>query len=136
MKVFKLENKPKTKSGFKVPDQYFEDFSGNLTRNLPSNRPTVISIFMKRKRIVMIAAAILIIALMLPMVYTSTNKKELDSATLENYLSYQSSITQYDLINVLESEDIDNIKKTVVLEDKTIEDILVTNPNLELLLNE
>lgn len=136
MKAFKLENKTKTKPGFKIPENYFENFSENVMRNLPNNEPRVISIVHNRKRILIVAAAILIIALMLPVFYTSINNKELDSATLENYLSYQTSITQYDLINALESEDIDNIKKTVVLEDKTIEDILATNPDLELLLNE
>ena len=84
----------------------------------------------------MIAAAILIMALMVPLLYNQTNNKELDTATLENYLSYQTNMTQFDLINALESEDIDNIKTTVAMEDMTIEDILATNPDLEQLLNE
>jgi hypothetical protein len=56
-------------------------------------------------------------------------------------LSYQTNINQYDLINVLDEEDINTIKSNVVIEEntiqnKTIEDILVTNGNLEHLLLE
>lgn len=136
MKAFKLENTPKIESGFKTPDHYFENFSENVTQHLSENEPKVISIFQKRKSSLMIAAAILIMALMVPLFYNQTNNKELDTATLENYLSYQTNMTQYDLINALESEDIDNIKTTVAMEDMTIEDILATNPDLEQLLNE
>jgi hypothetical protein len=136
MKEFKLENKPKIESGFKTPEHYFENFSEKLMQNLPANEPKVISIFQRRKRSLMIAAAILIMALMVPILYNTTANKELDEATLENYLSYQTNMTQFDLINVLESEDIDNINTTIALEDKTIEDMMATNPDLELLLNE
>lgn len=136
MKEFKLENKPKIESGFKTPEHYFENFSEKLMQNLPANEPKVISIFQRRKKSLMIAAAILIMALMVPILYNTTANKELDEATLENYLSYQTNMTQFDLINVLESEDIDNINTTIALEDKTIEDIMATNPDLELLLNE
>lgn len=136
MKEFKLENKPKIESGFKTPEHYFENFSEKLMQNLPANEPKVISIFQRRKRSLMIAAAILIIALMIPFLYNTTANEELDQTTLENYLSYQTSMTQFDLINALESEDINNINTTVALEDKTIEDMLARNPDLEQLLNE
>lgn len=136
MKEFKLENKPKIESGFKTPEHYFENFSEKLMQNLPANEPKVISIFQRRKRALMIAAAILIMALMVPILYNTTANKELDEATLENYLSYQTNMTQFDLINALESDDIDNINTTIALEDKTIEDMMATNPDLELLLNE
>jgi hypothetical protein len=136
MKEFKLENKPKIESGFKTPEHYFENFSEKLMQNLPANEPKVISIFQRRKRSLMIAAAILIIALMIPFFYNTTANKELDQTTLENYLSYQTSMTQFDLISALESEDINNINTTVALEDKTIEDMLARNPDLEQLLNE
>lgn len=84
----------------------------------------------------MIAAAILVIALMVPFLYNNPTNKELDAASLENYLSYQTNINQYDLINSLDFEDINNIKSAAVLEDKTIEDMLASNPDLEQLLNE
>jgi hypothetical protein len=136
MKAFKLEKKSKIEPGFKTPDNYFENFSENIMRNLPANEPKLVSIFQKRKSFFMIAAAILVIALMVPFLYNNSATTELDAASLENYLSYQTSINQYDLINSLDFEEINNINTTAVLEDKTIEDMLASNPDLEQLLNE
>ncbi|MGO4816918.1 hypothetical protein [Flavobacterium sp. W22_SRS_FP1] len=136
MKAFKLEKKSKIESGFKAPDQYFESFSKNVMQNLLKSEPKVVSIFQKRKSFFMIAAAILIFAMLVPILYNTTDTTELDTATLENYLSIQSNINQYDLMSALDFEDINNINTTAVLEDKTIEDMLASNPDLEQLLNE
>jgi hypothetical protein len=136
MKAFKLEKKSKIESGFKTPDHYFESFSENIMLNLPKSEPKLVSIFQKRKSFFMIAAAILIIAMLVPILYNRADNTELDAATLENYLSYQSNLNQYDLMTALESEDINNINTTVALEDKTIEDMLANNPDLEQLLYE
>ena len=137
MKAFKLENEPKIESGFKTPDHYFENFSAKVLQQLPKEEPKVVSLFQKRKLLIMMAAAILVIALLIPIVNTYTTKtKELDSAAIENYLTYQSNMNQYDLINELNSEDINKIKTTVVLEDKTIEDLLSVNSNAENLILE
>ncbi|MDI6031514.1 hypothetical protein QLS91_00365 [Flavobacterium sp. LB2P84] len=137
MKTFKLENEPKIETGFKTPDHYFENFSIKMMEQLPKNEPKVISIFQKRKTLIMMAAAVLILALMIPILSpSSTNTKELDAAALENYITYQSNVNQYDLISVLETEDINNIKTGIVLEDEAIEDHLSTNSNLENLILE
>jgi short subunit fatty acids transporter len=137
MKTFKLENEPKIKTGFKTPDHYFENFSIKMMEQLPKNEPKVISIFQKRKTLIMMAAAILVLALMIPILSpSSTNTKELDAAALENYITYQSNVNQYDLISVLETEDINNIKTGIVLGDDAIEDHLSTNSNLENLILE
>ncbi|MFV8326376.1 hypothetical protein [Flavobacterium sp. ZS1P14] len=132
MKAFKLENEPKIESGFKTPDHYFENFSTKVLQQLPKEEPKVISLFQKRKILMRMAAAILAIALMIPIVNTYTKKtKELDSTTLENYLTYQSNMNQYDLISELDSDDINKIKTTVVIEDKTVEDLLSVNSDAE-----
>jgi hypothetical protein len=140
MKTFKLDTTPKIEPGFKTPEHYFDNFSEKVMRQIPiekNEKPKVISLFQKRKTIILMVAAVFVIALMLPVLYTSSiNSKELDDTTLENYLSYQSSINQYDLINGLEMEDINNIETTVALEDDAIEDILSANSNLEQLIIE
>lgn len=137
MKAFKLENEPKIESGFKTPDHYFDHLSAKVLEQLPKNEPKVISIFQKRKTVLMMVAALLIIALMIP-IYTgiSTNSKELDETTLENYLAYQSNLNQYDLISELETEDITKMQPVSTPEDKVIEDILTTNSDVEQLLFE
>lgn len=137
MKTFKLENEPKIQTGFKIPENYFDDLSIKIMEQLPASQPKVISIFKKRKSLILMAAAILILALMIPILNNlSTTKKELDSTTLENYITYQSNVNQYDLISVLESEDITNMNTSIVLEDQAVEDVLSTNSNLENLILE
>ena len=137
MKAFKLENEPKIESGFKTPDHYFDQFSEKVLQQLPDSEPKAISIFHRRKTVIMMVAALLIIALMIPF-YTgiSTNSKELDRTTLENYLAYQSNLNQYDLISELETEDITKMQPVSTPEDKVIEDILTTNSDVEQLLFE
>ena len=137
MKTFKLENKPQIESGFKIPDHYFENFSVEMMAQLPKNETKVISIFQKRKSLVLMVAAVLVLALMIPFFApSSTNTKEIDAEELENYITYQSNVTQYDLISVLESEDINNIHTSIVLEDEAIEEQLSVNSNLENLILE
>jgi hypothetical protein len=79
---------------------------------------------------------VLIVALLVPAFYNNNaTSNEIDTTTLENYLSNQSNINQYDLINGLEPDEIDSIN-TVALEDGIIEDILVGNGSLENLIIE
>jgi hypothetical protein len=137
MKEFKLENRSKIETGFKTPDHYFENFSESILLKTSKNESKVIPLFQKRKILFAMFAAILVIALMLPIINTPAKiSEEIDTTTIENYLSYQSAINQYDLINVLESEDIYSITTPTALENETIEDILVFNANLEHLIIE
>ncbi|GEL09386.1 hypothetical protein SAMN05192550_1616 [Flavobacterium glycines] len=133
MKEFKLNNIPKIESGFKTPDElYFENFSVNLLNQLPKKEPKTISLFQKKKSIIMMVAAVFVLALAIPSLIKNASKRnELDTITLENYLSYQSNINQYDLINALDEEDIKNIDQDIELKDQTIEDILISNNNIE-----
>ncbi|MGO4821999.1 MULTISPECIES: hypothetical protein [unclassified Flavobacterium] len=139
MKEFKLENRAKIQTGFTIPEGYFENFSERMKDKIPEQETKVVFLSRsKRKFILMVAAAILVLALMIPVLSTSTNTAtvELDSTTLENYLSYQSNVNQYDLINALDSDDITTINSNVALEDETIEDILANNASLEHLIIE
>jgi hypothetical protein len=136
MKTFKLENEPKIDPGFKTPDNYFENFSANLLQKIseePVAKETkVVSIFRKRKTVLMAIAAVLFLALMVPIVYQSNTKnKEVDVATLENYLAEETNLNQDELISEIEPESTTIISNTKELESETLEDILVTNPNIE-----
>lgn len=138
MKEFKLENSKKIESGFKTPENYFENFSDELLLKLHKNTPRVIPFYQKRTTILLLVAAVFIIALSIPILNTTSVKpiQELDETTLENYISYQSNVNQYDLINVLEADDIGKIDSPITLEENTIEDMLVDNANLEHLIIE
>jgi hypothetical protein len=132
MKDFKLDNLPKIAPGFKTPDHYFEDFSKKMMQKLLQEEPKVILLHAKRKKWIMAAAALLIITLMLP-VYNNINQPsdQLDTASIENYIDYQSNISQYDIVNLLDKQDVESIDLDIQLEDKTIEDVLTNNNNLE-----
>ena len=138
MKAFKLEDEPKIKSGFKTPEHYFDDFSTQVLQQINEKKEVKVIPFYKRKKVLsLLAAAVVVIALMIPIVnnYNATSK-DLDEDTLETYLSYQSNLNQYDLIQNLDTKDIQALNKNVAIEDETLEDILATNPNIEHLISE
>ncbi len=132
MKTFKLENEPKITTGFSVPENYFEDFSAKMMQKLPVNEPKVISIFARRKTWMYSAAAIIVLALTIP-VYNNfyNHSSEIDDVTLENYISYHSTVSDADLVNLLDESDIQKISIDMNIEDKTIENELSDNKNLE-----
>lgn len=136
MKTFKLDNEPKINSGFKTPDNYFENFSAHLLQNL-SKEPIVeenkvISIFRKRKKILIAIAAVLLLTLMIPIVYQKNAiNKEVDSATLENYLAQETNLDQDELIVEIEPGKSNIITPAKELQTETLEEILVANPNIE-----
>ena len=137
MKTFKLENEPKIKTGFKTPEHYFDDFSAKVLQQINEKEVKVIPIYKRKKVLTMLAAAVVVIALMIPVVnnYRATSK-DLDETTLETYLAYQSNLNQYDLIRELDANDIQKLNKNVALEDETIEDILSSSSNIENLISE
>jgi len=137
MKTFKLENEPKIKSGFKAPENYFDDFSGKVLQQLNEKEVKVIPFYKRKKTLTLAAAAVIVFALLIPIVNNyKANSNELDEATLENYLSYHSNISQYDLIQTLDDSDIEKLGNDVTLEDETLEDILAASPNIEHLISE
>ena len=132
MKTFKLDNEPKIKTGFIVPENYFEDFSVKMMQQLPVQEPKVISIFARKKTWLHGAAAILVLALSLP-IYNNyfSRSSEIDAATLENYISYQSTVSETDLVNLLDEQDIQKMSVDMDIEDIAIENELSQNKNLE-----
>jgi hypothetical protein len=136
MTPFKLDNEPKIESGFKTPDSYFENFQAILIERL-ANEPTiketkVIAIFRKRKTVLLAVAAVFTISLMIPVLYQSYSKnKDLDSATIENYLAEEDHINQDEIISQIEPESNIIILNTKEIETQILEDMLASNPNIE-----
>jgi len=132
MHEFKLDNHPKINSGFTVPDNYFSDFSEKVLLQLPTAEPKVISIWAKNKKWLYTAAAVLVVSMSIPFIYISQNDSdEASNAAIENYLSYHSTITDDDILELLDHEDIENINISSDLEDKDVEELLTGNANLE-----
>ena len=135
MKTFKLENEPKIKSGFITPENYFEGFSLKILQQLPNKEPKVISIFFKRKTWFYSAAAIMVLALTIP-VYNNYNNtsSEIEPLTLENYISYHSTVSDVDLVSLLDENDIQKMNIDLNLEDKNLENELSANANIDIYL--
>ena len=133
MKTFKLDNEPKMKSGFKIPENYFDTFPAKLMQQLPKEEPKTISLFSKRKTWIYAAVAVLVLALTIPIFYTNfySPMSAIDEATLENYISYNTSVSDTDLVSFLDKEDIQKISIDLNLEDTTLENELTENNNLE-----
>ncbi|GIZ10328.1 hypothetical protein [Flavobacterium sp. UMI-01] len=115
MKEFKLDTTPKIPTGFQTPEGYFDTLSERVLQQLPEKESKVISIFKNNKKAFLMVAAVFVIALLIPSLY-QTKTTELDDSAIENYLTYQSNVTQYEIINLLDDEDIDELKATVAVE--------------------
>ncbi len=133
MKTFKLDNEPKIESGFKTPENYFDDFSVRVMQQLPKEEAKTISLFTRKKTWIYSAAAVLVLALTIPLVYNNfyNRSSEIDEATLENYISYHSTVSDTDLVNLLDENDIQKINIDLDIEDKAIENELTADSNLE-----
>jgi len=132
MKDFKLNTNEKITSGFKIPDNYFDDFSEKVMHRLPKEEPKVISFYAKNKRWIYSAAAVLVLALSVPIVYhMQNNDTEMTSSEVENYLVTNTTLSDDDIVNLLEQEDIDKLKIEKPISQKTLEEILSNNTELE-----
>ena len=131
MKDFKLDNEPKITSGFQIPENYFDKFSDELSSKIPTHQPKVISFWDRNKRMIYGAAAVLVISLTIPLANQLQNNSTLESVDLENYIANQTSLTNDDIIKLLDEEDIATIEINSSIEDQAIEDVLSQNKNLE-----
>lgn len=133
MKTFKLENEPKIESGFKTPENYFDDFSARVMQQLQKEEPKTISLFARRKTWMYAAAAVLAMALSIPVVYNNFHNRspEIDATTLENYISYHSTVTDAELVNLLDEKDIQKINIDLNIGDRAIENELSAENDLE-----
>lgn len=131
MKEFRLDNEPKITSGFKTPEGYFDDLSEKINANLPKNEPKVISIFQKRKTWIYGIAAVLAISLSVVFYQQSQSTETLDAEFLENYIARNTTVSEYDLLELLEKEDIEKIQIDLDIQDDILEETMINNTNLE-----
>ena len=131
MKEFRLDNEPKITSGFKTTKGYFDDLSEKINANLPKNEPKVISIFQKRKTWIYGIAAVLAISLSVVFYQQSQSPETLDADFLENYIARNTTVSEYDLLELLEKEDIEKIQIDLDIQDDILEETMINNTNLE-----
>lgn len=132
MKPFKLDSEPKITSGFSAPEAYFDSFADRVLNQLPKEEPKVISIFIRRKTWYYAAAAVVIMLLSVP-IYNNfaTQTEEVDAVALEDYITNQATISNDEIANLLDKEDLEKMKLELNLQDEVVEDILINNSDLE-----
>ncbi len=132
MKEINLETNKKITTGFQIPEGYFDTFSEKLLQELPLNETKTISFYTRNKKWIYAAAAVLVIMLSLPLVYQlERNQEQPSAAEIENYLTQQSPISEDELVNLLEQEDIDQLKTNSTITNEAIEEELSSATDLE-----
>lgn len=136
MKGFKLDNEPKIASGWKTPDGYFDDFESKITERLSEKETPVIPLLSRRKTWLYAVAAVFVIGFSIPLVNSiTTSNSDIDNATLENYLIDHTNLSDEDIAEQLNEEDLQKIKVDLNIEDKELEDLLTTDCNIEEYIN-
>ncbi len=132
MNDFNLDTTPKITTGFKVPDGYFDSFSTIVLEQLPKQESKFVGVFSFKKVWYYAAAAVIVLGLSIPLYHQYTLKQDLaDVTVLEDYLANNSSITEDEILNSLDKEDLEKMKIDFKLQDKDIEEVLENNSNLE-----
>lgn len=130
MNDFKLNEEKRISSGFTLPDGYFDSFGKRLTARMPETQPAVITLWGRSKKWIYTAAAVVVLSVSIPVVdYFRATKQPQDVAEVENYLSYQSTITDDDLIELLSHEAAETPAGDA--ESAALEEILTDNAHLE-----
>lgn len=132
MSKFILDKEPKITSGFITPENYFENFSNSVMEKLENDFPQKKKEF-TLKNYSYAAAAVLLVGLSLPFLMPNSTPSlaQIDTDSLENYISFQSYGSQYEIINLIDDKELDNMQVELNLEVESVENILATNPNFE-----
>lgn len=128
MNDFKLENN-KIETGFIVPEGYFDLLSDTILNKVSQNKPKVIPLWQRKKTILMAVAATVVIAISIPIISIYNNSTNDLSPEIENYLSYNTNITDADIVELLDDETIENITIPVSTTEEIEQELL--NNNIE-----
>lgn len=140
MKPFDLENKNEIKSGFKVPENYFEQFEAKMMAQIPVEKETkVVSLFYRKQVWISAIAAVFLLAIAIPVYFNMASESNLDASTIENYLAQQQNVGITELSKHLTDEDITALEKNLSLNESNpdaVEDYLSESENLDYYINE
>lgn len=140
MKPFNLENKNEIKSGFKVPENYFEQFEAKMMAQIPVEKETkVVSLFYRKQVWISAIAAVFLLAIAIPVYFNMASESNLDASTIENYLVQQQNVGITELSKHLTDEDIIALEKNLSLNESNpdaVEDYLSESENLDYYINE
>ena len=140
MKQFDLENNKEMKSGFKVPENYFEQFEAKMMEQISKEKETkVVSLFYRKQVWISSIAAVLLLAIAIPVYFNMAKENNLDAGTIEVYLSQQQGIGITELSKHLTDEDIAELENNLSINKSNsdaVEDYLSESENLDYYINE
>lgn len=140
MKRFDLEHNKEIKSGFKVPENYFEQFEAKMMEQISVEKETkVISLFHRKQIWISSIAALFLLVIAIPVYFNMAKENNLDAATIEVYLSQQQGIGITEMSKHLTDEDIIALEQSLSLNDNNtdaVEDYLLESENLDYYINE
>lgn len=140
MKQFDLENNKEMKSGFKVPENYFEQFEAKMMAQISKEKETkVVSLFYRKQVWISSIAAVLLLAIAIPVYFNMAKENNLDAGTIEVYLSQQQGIGITELSKHLTDEDIAELENNLSINEANsdaVEDYLSESENLDYYINE
>lgn len=131
MKEFKLDKEPKIGTGFKIPENYFENLESQILRTA-KEKEILVSGLQRQTKWMIAVAAVFIILLSIPIVnLMATDSNQIDEAQLEQYLAQESAISEDDIAELLDDDKLQKMKIELDLSPEEIEEILLTTNNLE-----
>ena len=140
MKPFDIEHNDKIETGFKIPENYFEEFEAKMMAQISVEKEVkVISIFHNKQLWISSVAAVFLLAIGIPVYFSMTNESKLDATTIENYLATQKSVGMTELTKHLTDDDIKELEVSLgvtIANTDGIEEYLSENQNLDYILNE
>lgn len=135
MNDFKLDIEPKINTGFTIPDNYFETLQANIQSKLAADTAKIISLksrLLNNKTWFISAAAAVVISIssLLYVNYQNQNHQNY-TAELENYITNHPNYSDDEIVNLLETDQIANIKFNSELNKTVIENQLIDNIDIE-----
>lgn len=131
MKNFKLDKIEKIKSGFETPEGYFDTFPTMLIDEVLLKESKTISLWDRNKQWIYGTAAVIVLSVSLPVMHNiKPTQKEISSNEIENYLTYHSTLTEDDLVDLLNVEDIEKIKIDKPININETDEILLENTEI------
>ncbi|WP_264369686.1 hypothetical protein [Flavobacterium lacisediminis] len=128
------------KAGFKVPENYFDQFEAKMMEQISTEKETkVVSLFYRKQVWISAIAAVFLLAIAIPVYFNMASESNLDDSTIEMYLSQQQSINTNELTQHLTNEDITALENSLSLNEANsdvLEEYLSESENLEYYINE
>jgi hypothetical protein len=132
MNDFKLNNQFKITTGFKTPDNYFENLSQNIIAKLPTEQPKVIPFYARKTTWIYTVAASVIIVLGLSFLNNFQQKNDqVNSIELEEYVEHHVVISDDDVAVLLDNESLKDLFLDLKINEEDLEETLSTEYDIE-----